>query len=302
MCTAARTIRGMFADSLVAVVTPMTADGAVDLPAWRRLLEFHLAHGTAGVVVGGTTGESATLSEDELLQLVREAQTVAAGRLQVIAGAGLPSTAATVARVQALAPLRPDGLLVVTPAYVKPTQEGLYRHYAAVAAASDLPVILYNVPGRTGVDLLPATVGRLAAVPNILALKEAVPGAARVRELRAAAPGLAVLSGDDPTAREALLAGAVGVISVTANVAPRGMADMIAAARRGDAARAAALDADLAGLHEALFVEPNPIPAKWALAQMGLMGEGIRLPLTPLSAEAQPKVLSALRQAGIIRA
>ena len=292
----------MFADSLVAVVTPMTADGAVDLPAWRRLLEFHLAHGTAGVVVGGTTGESATLSEDELLQLVREAQTVAAGRLQVIAGAGLPSTAATVARVQALAPLRPDGLLVVTPAYVKPTQEGLYRHYAAVAAASDLPVILYNVPGRTGVDLLPATVGRLAAVPNILALKEAVPGAARVRELRAAAPGLAVLSGDDPTAREALLAGAVGVISVTANVAPRAMADMITAARRGDAARAAALDADLAGLHEALFVEPNPIPAKWALAQMGLMGEGIRLPLTPLSAEAQPKVLSALRQAGIIRA
>ena len=292
----------MFADSLVAVVTPMTADGAVDLPAWRRLLEFHLAHGTAGVVVGGTTGESATLSEDELLQLVREAQTVAAGRLQVIAGAGLPSTAATVARVQALAPLRPDGLLVVTPAYVKPTQEGLYRHYAAVAAASDLPVILYNVPGRTGVDLAPATVGRLAAVPNILALKEAVPGAARVRELQAAAPGLAVLSGDDPTAREALLAGAVGVISVTANVAPRGMADMIAAARRGDAARAAALDADLAGLHEALFVEPNPIPAKWALAQMGLMGEGIRLPLTPLTAEAQPKVLSALRQAGIIRA
>jgi 4-hydroxy-tetrahydrodipicolinate synthase len=292
----------MFADSLVALVTPMTADEGVDLPAWRRLVRFHVENGTAGVVVGGTTGESATLSDAELLQLVTEAQEASAGRLQVIAGAGLPSTAATVARVRALAPLRPDGVLVVTPAYVKPTQEGLFRHYAAVAAASDLPVILYNVPGRTGVDLAPATVGRLAAVPNVVALKEAVAGAARVRELRAAAPDLALLSGDDPTAREALLAGAVGVISVTANIAPRLMADMVAAARRGDAAQAAAVDARLAGLHEALFAEPNPIPAKWALAQMGLMGEGIRLPLTPLTAAAQPKVLSALRQAGIIPA
>ena len=290
----------MFADSLVALVTPMTADEAIDLPAWQRLIEFHIVHVTAGVVVGGTTGESATLTEAELLQLVREAQAVAAGRLQVIAGAGLSSTAATVERVRALAPLRPDGLLVVTPAYVKPTQEGLFRHYAAVAAASDLPVILYNVPGRTGVDLLPTTVGRLAALPNIVALKEAVAGPARIRELRAAAPDLAVLSGDDPTAREAILAGAVGVISVTANIAPRGMADMIAAARRGDAARAAELDGRLAGLHTALFLEPNPIPAKWALARMGLMGEGIRLPLTPLSPEVQPKVLSALKQAGII--
>jgi 4-hydroxy-tetrahydrodipicolinate synthase len=280
----------------------MTADEGVDLPAWRRLVRFHVENGTAGVVVGGTTGESATLSDAELLQLVTEAQEASAGRLQVIAGVGLPSTAATVARVRALAPLRPDGVLVVTPAYVKPTQEGLFRHYAAVAAASDLPVILYNVPGRTGVDLAPATVGRLAAVPNVVALKEAVAGAARVRELRAAAPDIAVLSGDDPTAREALLAGAVGVISVTANVAPRLMADMVAAARRGDAAQAAAVDARLAGLHEALFAEPNPIPAKWALAQMGLMGEGIRLPLTPLTAAAQPKVLSALRQAGIIPA
>lgn len=290
----------MFADSLVALVTPMTADEAVDLPAWQRLIEFHIAEGTAGVVVGGTTGESATLTEAELLQLVREAQRIAAGRLRVIAGAGLSSTAATLERVRALAPLRPDGLLVVTPAYVKPTQEGLFRHYAAVAAASDLPVILYNVPGRTGVDLAPATAGRLATLPNIVALKEAVAGAARVRELRAAAPDLALLSGDDPTAREAIFAGAVGVISVTANVAPRLMADMVAAARRGDAARAAELDARLAGLHTALFLEPNPIPAKWALARMGLMGEGIRLPLTPLSAEVQPKVLSALQQAGII--
>ena len=222
--------------------------------------------------------------------------------MRVIAGAGLPSTAATIERVRSLAPLRPDGLLVVTPAYIKPTQEGLFRHYAAVAAASSVPVILYNVPGRTGVDMTPATVGRLASVPGIVALKEAVAGAARVRELRAAAPSIAVLSGDDPTAREAVLAGAVGVISVTANVAPRLMADMIAAARRGDAAAAAEFDARLAGLHEALFVEPNPIPSKWALARMGLMGEGIRLPLTPLSEACGPKVLSAMRQAGIIPA
>ena len=290
----------MFADSLAALVTPMTADEAIDLPAWQRLIEFHIVHGTAGVVVGGTTGESATLTEAELLQLVREAQAVAAGRLQVIAGAGLSSTAATVERVRALAPLRPDGLLVVTPAYVKPTQEGLFRHYAAVAAASDLPVILYNVPGRTGVDLLPTTVGRLAALPNIVALKEAVAGPARVRELRAAAPDLAVLSGDDPTAREAILAGAVGVISVTANVAPREMADMIAAALEGDATRAGRIDARLAGLHENLFVEANPIPVKWAAARMGLCSQAIRLPLTPLSEPLRPALDSLLQSTGLI--
>ncbi|MFN5011250.1 MAG: 4-hydroxy-tetrahydrodipicolinate synthase [Gammaproteobacteria bacterium] len=292
----------MFTGSLVAIVTPMRDDGGVDLAAWDTLLDWHAAEGTAGIVVGGTTGESATLTDDELQTLVRAAIARVGGRVRIIAGAGVPSTAATVERARWLSVLGVDGLLVVTPAYIKPTQEGLYRHYAAVAAASSVPIVLYNVPGRTGVDMLPATVGRLAAVPGIVALKEAVAGAARVRELRAAAPGITVLSGDDPTAREAILAGARGVISVTANVAPRLMAEMVAAALAGDAAQAAALDDRLAGLHQALFVEPNPIPSKWALARVGRMPGGIRLPLTPLTPAGEEPVLSAMRRAGIIPA
>jgi 4-hydroxy-tetrahydrodipicolinate synthase len=292
----------MFTGSLVAIVTPMRDDGSVDHAAWDRLLDWHLAEGTSGVVVGGTTGESATLTDDELQTLVRAAVARVGGRMRIIAGAGVPSTAVSVERARMLSALGVDGLLVVTPAYVKPTQEGLFRHYSAVAAASAVPVILYNVPGRTGVDMQPATVGRLAAVPGIVAIKEAVAGAARVRELRAAAPAVTVLSGDDPTAREAMLAGARGIISVTANVAPRLMAEMIAAAAVGDAATAAALDERLAGLHQALFVEPNPIPTKWALACMGLMPGGVRLPLTPLTEAGQGPVLSAMRLAGIIPA
>jgi 4-hydroxy-tetrahydrodipicolinate synthase len=292
----------MFTGSWVAIVTPMRDDGSIDLAAWERLLDWHAEAGTAGIVVGGTTGESATLTDEELQTLVRAAVARVGGRVRIVAGAGVPSTAATVERARVLSALGVDGLLVVTPAYVKPTQEGLFRHYSAVAAASAAPVILYNVPGRTGVDMQPATVGRLAAVPGIVAIKEAVAGAARVRELRAAAPAVTVLSGDDPTAREAMLAGARGIISVTANVAPRLMADMIAAAAAGDAATAAALDERLAGLHQALFVEPNPIPAKWALARMGLMPGGIRLPLTPLTEAGQGPVLSAMRLAGIIPA
>jgi 4-hydroxy-tetrahydrodipicolinate synthase len=290
----------MFTGSWVAIVTPMRDDGSIDLAAWERLLDWHAEAGTAGIVVGGTTGESATLTDEELQTLVRAAVARVGGRVRIVAGAGVPSTAATVERARVLSALGVDGLLVVTPAYVKPTQEGLFRHYSAVAAASAAPVILYNVPGRTGVDMQPATVGRLAAVPGIVAIKEAVAGAARVRELRAAAPAVTVLSGDDPTAREAMLAGARGIISVTANVAPRLMADMIAAAAAGDAATAAALDERLAGLHQALFVEPNPIPAKWALARMGLMPGGIRLPLTPLTEAGQGPVLSAMRLAGIM--
>jgi 4-hydroxy-tetrahydrodipicolinate synthase len=290
----------MFTGSWVAIVTPMRDDGSIDLAAWERLLDWHAEAGTAGIVVGGTTGESATLADEELQTLVRAAVARVGGRVRIVAGAGVPSTAATVERARVLSALGVDGLLVVTPAYVKPTQEGLFRHYSAVAAASAAPVILYNVPGRTGVDMQPATVGRLAAVPGIVAIKEAVAGAARVRELRAAAPAVTVLSGDDPTAREAMLAGARGIISVTANVAPRLMADMIAAAAAGDAATAAALDERLAGLHQALFAEPNPIPAKWALARMGLMPGGIRLPLTPLTEAGQGPVLSAMRLAGIM--
>lgn len=289
----------MFAGSSVALVTPMRPDGALDHEAWSRLLDFHLQGGTASVVVGGTTGESATITESELKTLVESAVRFARGRMGVIAGAGVISTAETVARTRWLGELGVDGLLVVTPAYVKPTQEGLFRHYSAVAAASRVPIVLYNVPGRTAVDLAPSTVGRLAAVPKIVAIKEAVAGPDRVREILASAPGLMVLSGDDASCREAVLAGAKGVISVTANVAPATMSAMIAAALAGDAARAAELDAALALLHTDLFVEGNPIPVKWALQRMGMIDMGIRLPLTSLAEPFHARVAAAMSKAGL---
>ncbi|MFO1401284.1 MAG: 4-hydroxy-tetrahydrodipicolinate synthase [Steroidobacteraceae bacterium] len=206
-------------------------------------------------------------------------------------------------RARALGASGADALLVVTPAYNRPTQEGLYRHFAAVAAASSLPLVLYNVPSRTAVDLLPATVGRLAKLPRVVAVKEAVASIERIRELVAACgPAFDVLSGDDATAREAVAAGARGVISVTANVAPEAMARMLAAALRGDAAEAARIDAGLAALHQALFVEANPIPVKWALAELGRMPGGIRLPLTELSAQQQPAVRRALQAARLDKA
>ena len=291
----------MFSGSLVAIVTPMQADGSLDFPAWERLLDFHLANGTAGVVVGGTTGESVALSDAELEELARRACERVAGRMQVIAGAGTSSTATTVDKVRRLSQLPIDGVLIVTPAYNRPTQEGLFRHYEAAAAASRVPVIAYNVPSRTAVDMLPATVARVAQLPRMIAVKEAVAGMDRVREIRTLAPpGFIVLSGDDATARDAVLNGARGVISVTANVAPRAMADVVAAAARGDAAGAQQLDAPLAGLHQQLFCEANPIPAKWALARMGLIGPGIRLPLTPLAPQFHAGVEQALRQAGLL--
>lgn len=289
----------MFSGSLVAIVTPMLANGEIDRAAWLRLLDFHLDNGTAGIVVGGTTGESATLLEEELRDLTTSALEHVAGRMKVIAGAGTSSTAETVARVRWLSALGVDGLLIVTPAYVKPTQDGLIRHYTAAAEASSVPILLYNVPGRTAVDLLPPTVARLATVPNIVALKEAVGEIERVRDLQRLAPRLAVLSGDDATCREAVLAGAKGVISVTANVAPREMAAMVAAALAGDATRASRIDTRLEALHENLFLEANPIPVKWVLEQMGLIGPGIRLPLTPLSSRFHTRVRSAMERAGL---
>jgi len=279
----------------------MHADGGLDFQAWSRLVDFHLENGTSGIVVGGTTGESATLTDAELKELTQRACDQVRGRIHVIAGAGTSSTATTVERVRWLSQLPVDGVLIVTPAYNRPTQEGLFRHYEAAAAAAAVPVIAYNVPSRTAVDLLPATVGRIAQLPRITAVKEAVPSAARVREIVSLVPAdFVVLSGDDASARVAIQAGARGVISVTANVAPRAMADMIGAALRGDAA-AAQLDAGLAPLHENLFLEANPIPAKWALARMGLMGAGLRLPLTELAAQFQPALERALRQAGALR-
>jgi 4-hydroxy-tetrahydrodipicolinate synthase len=291
----------MFSGSLVAIVTPMLESGAVDFEAWARLLDFHLANGTQGIVVGGTTGESATLRDAELHELAVRACAQLRGRLAVIAGGGTSSTAATVERVGWLSELPIDAVLLVTPAYNRPPQEGLFRHFAAAAAASSKPILLYNVPARTAVDMQPHTVARLARVAGIVGVKEAVPEAARVRELLASCPeGFVVLSGDDGSARASLAAGARGVISVTANVAPRAMADMVAAAVRGDAARAAQLDAALTALHRALFVEANPIPVKWLLTQMGLIGPGVRLPLTALSPEHHGAVRAAAQAAGLL--
>jgi len=290
----------MFAGSLVALVSPMVSDGTLQLDAWRRLLELHASSGTCGVVVGGTTGESATLRETELRELVTQACEQLRGRLPVLAGAGSSSTVATIERVRWLSELPIEALLLVTPSYNRPPQEGLYRHFCAVAAAASKPILLYNVPARTAVDMNPSTVARLARIAGIVGIKEAVPDAARVRELVGSCPpDFAVLSGDDATAREAIAAGARGVVSVTANVAPRAMSEMVAAVRGGDLERAAQLDAPLSGLHRELFVEANPIPTKWLLAELGLIGSGIRLPLTPLAVEFHDRVRAAARVAGI---
>ena len=291
----------MFSGSLVAIVTPMQPDGAVDFTAWAQLLEFHVAHGTQGIVVGGTTGESATLGDAELRELIARACEQLRGRLVVIAGAGTSSTAATVERVRWLSELPIDALLIVPPAYNRPPQEGLYLHFAAAAAAASKPILLYNVPARTAVDLKPTTVARLAHLARIVGVKEAVPEATRVRELVESCPhDFVVLSGDDASARATLAAGARGVISVTANVAPHAMSDMVAAAARADAPRAAQLDAPLSALHRELFVEANPIPVKWLLMQMGLIGPGIRLPLTPLASQYHDSLRAAARAAGIM--
>ena len=291
----------MFSGSLVAIVTPMRSDGAVDFDAWARLIEFHAQNGTSGIVVGGTTGESATLSDAELADLTQRACTLAHGRMAVIAGAGTSSTAATVARVRWLSELPIAALLLVTPAYNRPSQEGLYQHFAAAAGASAKPIVLYNVPARTAVDMLPATVARLSRLRGVVGIKEAVPATERVRALvTACPPDFVVLSGDDATAREVIHAGARGVVSVTANVAPRQMSQMVAAALGGDRERALTLDGALAGLHRDLFLETNPVPVKWLLTQMGLIPAGIRLPLTALAEDYRAGVLATARAAGIL--
>jgi len=292
----------MYAGSLVALVTPMQPTGGIDYEAWSRLLEFHLANGTSGVVVAGSTGESATVRDDELGALLQQARRIIGRRMALIANTGTSDTASSCERAHLFsgAEYDVDGLLVASPAYVRPTQEGLFRHFSAVAQAARVPVLLYNVPSRCAVDLLPATVARLSHVPKIVGIKEAVGEANRVRELVAGcAAGFRILSGDDLTAREVIGVGAHGVISVTANVAPRAMADMVAAALRGDRAGATLVDQRLVALHRNLFVESNPIPVKWALAKMGLMGGALRLPLTELSPEFHAIVTESLFAAGI---
>jgi 4-hydroxy-tetrahydrodipicolinate synthase len=290
----------MYSGSIVAVVTPMAESGEIDYAAWDRLLDWHVENGTDAIVIVGTTGEGPTVTLDEACELVRRAAARVGGRVPLIAGSGANSTASAVERTRRLAEAGADAVLVVTPYYNKPTQEGMYRHFLAVAEASAVPVILYNVPSRTGVDLLPDTVVRLAAHPRIVAIKEATGSVQRVAELiQRCGDELEVLSGDDPIAVEAMLAGARGVISVTANVAPKAMHEMCVAALAGDAERSRELDGRMQVLHRAMFIEPNPIPAKWAVQQLGLIPGGIRLPLTPLSAAAQATVRDAMRASGV---
>lgn len=296
------TIQTRLGGSIVAIVTPMQADGAVDYKSLEALVEWHIAEGTDGIVAVGTTGESATLDVDEHLEVIRRVIAAAKGRVPVIAGTGANSTREAIELTRAASAAGADACLVVTPYYNKPPQEGLYQHYKAIAEAVAVPIILYNVPGRTGCDMQPITVLRLARIANIIGLKEAVGTAERRAALLALPlpPDFVLLSGDDETAREAILAGFKGDISVTANVAPRLMHELCAAALAGDAAKAAAIDARLLPLHQNLFVEPNPIPVKWALHQMGRIPAGLRLPLVPMSANAEPPVRAALAAAGLL--
>ena len=285
---------------MVAVVTPMTAAGEIDLQAWEGLLQWHAQQGTDAIVVVGTTGESPTVTLAEAGELVRRAVMVLGDQVPVIAGTGTNSTASTIERTRALAAAGAQAALVVTPYYNKPTQEGLYQHFRAVADASPIPLILYNVPSRTGVDLLPDTVVRLAAHPRILGIKESTGSLARVEELVArCGKDLEIYSGEDPIAVQSIAAGARGLISVTANVAPALMHDLCEHALAGRLEEAEAIDDRLQGLHRALFTESNPIPVKWAVAELGHIPGGLRLPLTPLSPQHHAVVREAMRAAGI---
>lgn len=292
----------MIKGSIVAIVTPMQASGEVDFAALASLVEWHVSEGTDAIVAVGTTGESATLDVDEHLAVIAKTIEVVRGRVPVIAGTGANSTTEAIELSEAARKAGADACLLVTPYYNKPPQEGLYRHYRAIAEAVPVPIILYNVPGRTGVDLQPATVQRLVDIDNIIGLKEAKGEFGRVRELLALRrpERFGFYSGDDATACESILMGFHGDISVTANVAPKQMHAMCAAALAGDRARAEALDAPLQLLHKNLFVEPNPIPTKWALAEMQRIPAGIRLPLVPMDSAYNEIVRESLRAAGVL--
>lgn len=290
----------MLSGSLVAIVTPMLEDGSLDIGRFKSLIDWHIAEGTQGIVVVGTTGESPTVNFDEHKELIRIAVVHAAGRVPVIAGTGANSTAEAVELSESAKHSGAQFSLSVVPYYNKPTQEGMYRHFRAIAEAVDLPLILYNVPGRTVADLQNDTVLRLAQIPNIVGIKDATASLERGSDLLRRAPaGFAIYSGEDATGLPLMLMGGHGVVSVTANVAPRLMQEMCAAALSGDLVRARAANNRLLGLHSKLFVEGNPIPVKWALVQMGLIAPGIRLPLVPLSANFHETVREAMRQAGI---
>ncbi len=291
----------MITGSLVAIVTPMHEDGSLDLVAFRALIDFHIAEGTDAIVVVGTTGESPTVDVEEHEQLIQVAVEHAAGRVPIIAGTGANSTKEAIELAAFSKKAGAAASLTVVPYYNKPTQEGLYQHFKAIAEAVDMPHILYNVPGRTGADMSNDTVLRLAQIKNIVGIKDATGGIERGSDLLQRAPkDFAIYSGDDASTLALMLLGAHGTISVTANVAPKLMHEMCVAAMRGEVVKAREINFRLLGLHRHLFVEANPIPVKWAVARLGKMKNTLRLPLTPLSTGAQPVVEAAMRQAGVI--
>jgi 4-hydroxy-tetrahydrodipicolinate synthase len=287
----------MIQGSIVALVTPMDESGAVDRDSLKKLVEYHIEQGTDAIVAVGTTGESATLDEDEHCAVIKWVVDYVDGRIPVIAGTGANATTEAINLTRRAKEVGADACLIVTPYYNKPTQEGLYLHHKAIAEAVDIPQILYNVPGRTACDMLPETVGRLSRVKNIVGVKEATGDLSRVKKIRELTGNdFAIYTGDDATSREFCLLGGNGTITVTGNVAPKLVHEMI----NGDSETASAIDAKLAGLHKNLFIQSNPIPVKWAVAEMGLMGKGIRLPLTWLTEECFPAVREAMRQAEVI--
>ncbi len=291
----------MLQGSIVALITPMAANGDVEWAALESLIEWHIESGTHGIVPMGTTGESATLDTDEHLQVIKRTIDVVNGRVPVIAGTGSNSTAEAIHQTQEAQTAGADACLLVTPYYNKPTQAGLIAHYEAIAAASDVPLVLYNVPPRTATDMLAETVATLAANPKIIGIKEACGDATRVGEIRKlVADDFIILSGEDAQTLEMLDLGAVGAISVTANVCPREMSQFLSLYLSGDHQAAADMDATLQPIHEILFVEPNPTPSKWALHAMGKIGPGIRLPLLPLTAAHHDEVSARLRAIGAL--
>ena len=291
----------MFRGSMVALVTPMLTDESVDYDSLAALVEFHVENGTSAIISMGTTGESATLEMKEHCEVIRRTVDMVKGRIPVIAGTGANSTSEAIQLTQCARDAGADACLLVTPYYNKPTQEGLYLHHKKIAESVDIPQILYNVPGRTACDMLPNTVARLAQVPNIIGIKEATGDLNRLKEIQSqVADDFEIYSGDDETGIEFMLQGGHGVISVTTNVAPKAMSEMCEAALSGDREAAESINKPLQGLHKNLFLEANPIPVKWALAEMGKIPTGIRLPLTPLSEQYHQPLREAMQQAGIL--
>ncbi len=291
----------MIKGSIVAIVTPMHADGSLDYPGLQKLIDWHIAEGTDAIVIVGTTGESATVSVAEHCELIRFTVEHAKGRIPIIAGTGGNSTVEAIKLTESAKEYGADAALVVVPYYNRPSQEGMYQHFKTIAEAVDLPIILYNVPGRTVADMSNDTVVRLSAIPNIVGIKDATGNIGRGLELMKLVPtSFAVYSGDDPTAMALMLCGGAGNISVTANVAPKAMHELCAAAMAGEIAKAVAINDKVMALHSKLFVEPNPVPVKWALAEMGMMPPGLRLPLSALAPEFHDTVRGALSDAGVL--